>query len=273
MLTIFVHLFIYFYSFCLFFCICGSVRKEKHVAISLHASTKPTLLLQIRNTSTHEAPEVIGTHTSHTVYSNTHYRHQLWPSRGTGCPGGIVFPWKPVAGSPTLETPGTLKLLTVKRNGSTRLHCSMGRWKRERQLDRAAPAEQGAEETLGFRSFVRGTSSIFYLRELQSKERANWVLTWAAPQNPRSVLRLQVNRRNKTRTSPWQGLSWSLAAWRGSLFTSSGKHCYFVFICCDGFNHVLAVSRHSGVLVSAWRWVVQNQGKGENKRSLFKHIP
>lgn len=88
----------------------------------------------------------------------------------------------------------------------------------------------------------------------KARKKLTWVLTQAAPQNPRSVVRLQVNRRNKTKRSHWHGLSWSLVAW-SSLFTSSDENCYSMFLCCDAFNHVLAVSRHSGVLVSAWRWI------------------
>jgi len=40
-------------------------------------------------------------------------------------------------------------------------------------LDWAIPAQQSAEETLGFRSFVRSTSYVFRLWELQSKQKAN----------------------------------------------------------------------------------------------------
>lgn len=44
MFTIFVHLFVYFYSLCLFLCVCVYLRIKQHVTICLHASTKPTPL-------------------------------------------------------------------------------------------------------------------------------------------------------------------------------------------------------------------------------------
>lgn len=46
-----------------------------------------------------------------------------------------------------------------------------------------------------------------------------------------------------------------------------------MFLGCDGFNHMLAVYRHSRGIISAWRWIVQNREKGENLNSLFKNIP
>lgn len=45
-----------------------------------------------------------------------------------------------------------------------------------------------------------------------------------------------------------------------------------MFICSDGFNHVLPISRHDRVRAPAWRQMVQNLGKGGNLRLLFKYI-
>lgn len=89
--------------------------------------------------------------------------------------GNQVSRWHCVAGPLTLvmKTPGALKPLSVKRNASTSLHYLTRRWKQKTQVDRANPAQQGAEETLLSRSFVRGISSIFCLQELQSKQKAN----------------------------------------------------------------------------------------------------
>lgn len=206
---------------------------------------------------TQEVSEIIDTHTT---YSNTYYRDQLWPSRGTRCLGGFVFSWKPVSGSLTLplKTSGAWKPLSVKKKS---------------QLEKTTQHSKVLRRHLGSGLLWEIFHISFACGNYKASKKLILVLTSSAPKNPRSVLRLQVNRRNKRKTSHWQGLNWSLRAWRSSLFTSSDDHCYFMFIGCDGFNHMLAVYRHSGGIISAWRWIVQNREKGENLSSLFKHIP
>lgn len=184
------------------------------------------------------------------------------------------FPMKTCCRCPTLalETLGLLKPLLVKRNGSTCLRCSMGRWKQKRQLGRVTSEQHGTEEIL------RSGLGLWGVLQLSSvcgitKKAKNWFGYWhELPPISKVRAKTSSQKRNKAKASHWKGLNWSLAAWRWSFFTSYDEYCYFMFICCDVFNHVLAVSTQSGVLVSTSRWIVQNQGKGEKTRSLYKNI-
>ena len=187
-------------------------------------------------------PRKSQVHTSRTAYSNTHYRDQLWHSRGTRCPGGIAFRENTLQG---------LWLLLWTHEGPQ----SLCQWREMGTFTSAAPWEGGSKwgiwtglsqhnkvqrRHLGSGLLWGVLHMSFVCGNYKASKKLIWVLTWAAPQNPRSVLRQQKEQnQNKPLastevvTSSMKGLSFH-QLWRAFLFH---VYLFWWFLSCAGFSH------------------------------------
>lgn len=104
------------------------------------------------------------------------------------------------------------------------------------------------------------------------KEKANFGTDVIFPLKSKVSPKISSQQKEQNEKKPLARTEVVTKSMRSYLFTSFDEHCYFMFIGCDGFNHMLAVYRHNAG-ISAWRWIVQTREKEENLSSLFKHIP